>query len=78
LKSGSSDYPLNLLKKAGVDMTSPQPIREALGVFAEMLAEMEQRRKRSKRKYKTGTACPGFFCVLLLCSVCCPFFGHIL
>ncbi|UFJ60515.1 oligoendopeptidase F [Anoxybacillus sediminis] len=42
LKSGSSDYPLNLLKKAGVDMTSPQPIREALSVFAEMLTEMEQ------------------------------------
>ena len=26
LKSGSSDYSINLLKKAGVDMTSPEPI----------------------------------------------------
>lgn len=42
LKSGSSDYPLELLKKAGVDMTSPEPIREALAVFEEMLAEMEK------------------------------------
>jgi oligoendopeptidase F len=42
LSSGGSDYPLNLLKKAGVDMTSPEPIREALAVFKEMLEEMEQ------------------------------------
>lgn len=42
LKSGGSDYPLELLKKAGVDMTSPQPIREALAVFKELLEEMEK------------------------------------
>lgn len=41
LKSGGSDYPINLLKRAGVDMTSPKPIREALSVFAELLSEME-------------------------------------
>ncbi|MBM7588766.1 oligoendopeptidase F [Brevibacillus fulvus] len=42
LGSGGSDYPLNLLKRAGVDMNSPQPIREALEVFKQLLAEMEQ------------------------------------
>ncbi|WP_400163730.1 oligoendopeptidase F [Brevibacillus sp. TJ4] len=42
LSGGSSDYPLNLLKKAGVDMTSPEPIREALAVFKGLLEEMEQ------------------------------------
>ncbi|MGN7469001.1 oligoendopeptidase F [Brevibacillus sp. SAFN-007a] len=42
LKSGSSDYPLNLLKKAGVDMTAPTPIAEALSVFKGLLDEMEQ------------------------------------
>ncbi|GAB7387603.1 oligoendopeptidase F [Bacillaceae bacterium] len=42
LKSGSSDYPLELLKKAGVDMTSPEPIRNALQVFKETLDEMER------------------------------------
>jgi oligoendopeptidase F len=42
LKSGSSDYPIEVLKKAGVDMTSPQPIEEALKVFEEKLNEMEQ------------------------------------
>ncbi|MGE5701834.1 MAG: oligoendopeptidase F [Clostridia bacterium] len=41
LKSGGSDYPLNLLKKAGVNMTSPEPVREALAVFKELLDEME-------------------------------------
>ncbi|MET3289434.1 UNVERIFIED_CONTAM: oligoendopeptidase F [Brevibacillus sp. OAP136] len=41
LKSGGSDYPLELLKKAGVDMTSPEPIKEALAVFKELLDEME-------------------------------------
>ncbi|NGQ97312.1 oligoendopeptidase F [Brevibacillus sp. SYP-B805] len=42
LKSGGSDYPLNLLKKAGVDMTSPEPIREALSVFRDLLEQMEE------------------------------------
>ncbi|MDF2946233.1 MAG: pepF3 [Bacillales bacterium] len=41
LKSGSSDYPINVLKKAGVDMTSPEPIQAALKTFEEMLQEME-------------------------------------
>lgn len=42
LKAGSSDYPIEVLKKAGVDMTSPEPIRLALQVFEQKLAEMEQ------------------------------------
>jgi len=42
LKAGSSDYPIEVLKKAGVDMTSKQPILDALGVFEEKLNEMEK------------------------------------
>jgi len=42
LSAGSSDYPIEVLKKAGVDMTSAQPIHEACKVFAEKLAELEQ------------------------------------
>lgn len=42
LKGGSSDYSINLLKGAGVDMTSPQPIRNALDVFKKRLDEMEK------------------------------------
>lgn len=42
LKSGSSDYSINLLKKAGVDMTSPEPVNQALSVFEQLLDQMEQ------------------------------------
>ncbi|MUK90572.1 oligoendopeptidase F [Ornithinibacillus sp. L9] len=42
LKAGSSDYPIEVLKKAGVDMTSKQPILDALEVFEEKLEEMEK------------------------------------
>ncbi|HET7579557.1 MAG TPA: oligoendopeptidase F [Bacillales bacterium] len=41
LKAGSSDYPIEVLKKAGVDMTSPKPVEDALSVFEEVLTEME-------------------------------------
>lgn len=41
LKAGSSDFPIEVLKKAGVDMTSKQPIIEALKVFEEKLTEFE-------------------------------------
>lgn len=42
LKSGSSDYPIEVLKKAGVDMTSAKPIEDACKVFEEKLNEMEK------------------------------------
>jgi oligoendopeptidase F len=42
LKAGSSDYPIEVLKKAGVDMTSPEPIQQALNVFEEKLDELEK------------------------------------
>ncbi|MGF9641777.1 oligoendopeptidase F [Paenibacillus sp. MABNS29] len=42
LKSGGSDYSINILEKAGVDMSSPQPIREAMSVFEEVITEMEK------------------------------------
>ncbi|MEF2965552.1 oligoendopeptidase F [Paenibacillus sp. M1] len=41
LKSGGSDYSINILRKAGVDMSSPQPIREAMSVFEEIIEQME-------------------------------------
>jgi len=42
LKAGSSDYPIEVLKKAGVDMTSKQPVEDACKVFDEKLSELEQ------------------------------------
>lgn len=41
LSSGSSDYSIELLKKAGVDMTSPEPVRQAFKLFESHLSEME-------------------------------------
>ncbi|WP_308638721.1 oligoendopeptidase F [Paenibacillus silvisoli] len=42
LKSGGSDYSINILKKAGVDMSSPEPIEQAMSVFEELIEQMEQ------------------------------------
>ena len=42
LKAGSSDYPIEVLKKAGVDMTSSSPVEEACKVFEEKLIELEK------------------------------------
>ncbi|KWX86622.1 oligopeptidase PepB [Paenibacillus riograndensis] len=42
LKSGGSDYSINILSKAGVDMSSPAPIREAMSVFESVIEQMEQ------------------------------------
>lgn len=42
LKSGDSDYPLELLRKAGVNMESPEPVRLALQVFDRLIDEMAE------------------------------------
>ncbi len=41
LSGGCSKSPIDLLKGAGVDMTSPAPVNEALQLFGELLDEME-------------------------------------
>lgn len=41
LGGGGSDYPINLLRKAGVDMSKPEPIVQAMAVFEELLSELE-------------------------------------
>lgn len=42
LKSGSSDYSTEILKKAGVDMTTKSPIEEALNVFEDLVNKMDK------------------------------------
>ena len=42
LSSGGSDYPIELLKIAGVDMSKPDAIKTGLDVFAGLLDEMEE------------------------------------
>jgi oligoendopeptidase F len=41
LKSGGSKYPIDLLKSAGVDMLSPEPVRTALAKFSTLVDELE-------------------------------------
>ena len=41
LSTGGSDYPLEELKIAGVDLTTPEPIRRSMKVFADSLSELE-------------------------------------
>ena len=42
LKQGSSGYSLNQLRLAGVDMSRPEPVEQALMRFGQLLDEMER------------------------------------
>ena len=42
LKTGSSDYPIEMLKKAGVDMTTSEPIKQAMQLFEKTLDQIEE------------------------------------
>ncbi|MDD4726271.1 MAG: oligoendopeptidase F [Tissierellia bacterium] len=42
LKSGSSDYPINVLKKAGVDMTTEEPVNNAMNTFKRLVEEFNE------------------------------------
>lgn len=41
LKSGGSDYPIETLSKAGVEMRSPAPVKAALALFERRVTELE-------------------------------------
>ena len=42
LSGGCSKDPVDLLKGAGVDMSSPKPVQDALDLFGSLLDEMEK------------------------------------
>ena len=42
LKSGGSKYPVDILKDAGVDMTTPAPIEATIKRFNELLDMLEE------------------------------------
>jgi oligoendopeptidase F len=37
LRTGASEYPVEILKKAGVDMTTPEPVAKTIKLFGELL-----------------------------------------
>ncbi|KPL01043.1 MAG: oligopeptidase PepB [candidate division Zixibacteria bacterium SM23_73_3] len=42
LQAGDSDYPIELLKKAGVDMTYPEPVNATVELFADLVEQFEK------------------------------------
>jgi oligoendopeptidase F len=42
LSSGGSDYPIELLKKAGVDMTTSEPLEKTIGAMNKVMDEIEK------------------------------------
>lgn len=52
LKAGGSDYPLTLLKKAGVDMMTPEPAQAAFKTIDNLVTEEEQIVARLKAQNK--------------------------
>ena len=42
LSGGSSTDPVSLLKIAGVDMSTPEPVNSALELFGELVEELEE------------------------------------
>ncbi len=48
LKSGSSKYPIDLLKMARVDMTTSKPIEDAMAIFEDLLDQTEKLVEKAK------------------------------
>jgi len=42
LQGGDSDYPIELLKKAGVDMTYPEPVNATVELFGDLVEQFEK------------------------------------
>jgi oligoendopeptidase F len=42
LRAGGSDYPVDILKRAGLDMTTPAPYRALVAKFSRTLDDMEK------------------------------------
>jgi oligoendopeptidase F len=48
LKAGSSEYPIDVLKKAGVDLTTPAPFVATIQTFDRLVTEMETELAKGK------------------------------
>ncbi len=48
LKSGGNDYPMEQLKKAGVDLSKPEPVQAVIAQFDELVGMLEKEIERLK------------------------------
>lgn len=64
LKAGSSEYPIEILKKAGVDMSTPRPIQDTMDLFSQLLDELEKLLKINGLQVTPMGRSPGFTCVV--------------
>jgi len=48
LKSGGNDYPMEQLKKAGVDLSKPEPVKAVIAQFDELVTMLEQEIEKLK------------------------------
>ncbi len=49
LKAGGSQYPLDILKRAGVDLTTPEPVEETYAILAGLIDRLERLIENRKR-----------------------------
>jgi oligoendopeptidase F len=49
LKAGSSLYPLDALKLAGVDLTTPEPVQQTFDILAQMVDRLGELTSRSQQ-----------------------------
>jgi oligoendopeptidase F len=42
LKAGDSDYPIDILRRAGVDLATPDPVNDTLDLFESLLDQLEK------------------------------------
>ena len=50
LSAGGSDYPIELLKKAGVDMTTSDPFDKTIGSMNKVMDEIEKILAKKEKK----------------------------
>ncbi|MCJ7777320.1 MAG: oligoendopeptidase F family protein, partial [Sedimentisphaerales bacterium] len=50
LSAGGSDYPINILKEAGVDMTRPEPFQKTIAVMNRTMDEIETILEKGKKQ----------------------------
>lgn len=60
LSSGSSDYPIDILKEAGIDMTTVNPLEESMELFSNLIDRLANLAKLAEIKNNKNKTCQDF------------------